>query len=84
MPVVPPAPGPGSRTSTTTTVEPSSGGDHREITIHKEVNEKGNTVTEKDIHKEGVSGSTETHTKRKTQPDGGTTTTRSKITTKQD
>jgi hypothetical protein len=46
------------------------------------IDEKGNSVTEKDIHKEGVSGSTETHTKTETDPDGGTTTTRSKTTTK--
>jgi hypothetical protein len=63
-------------------VAPSPGGDHREVTIHKEVDEKGNTVLEKDIHREGVAGSTDTHTK--TDPDGGTTTSRSKTTTKQE
>ena len=65
-------------------VAPSAGGDHREVTIHKEVDEKGNTVTKKDTYKEGVAGSTETHTKSETDPDGGTTTTRSKTTTKQE
>jgi hypothetical protein len=53
------------------------------MTIHKEVDEKGNTVTEKDIHREGIAGSTETHKKIETDPEGGTTTTRSK-TTKQE
>jgi hypothetical protein len=54
------------------------------VTIHKEVDEKGNTVLEKDTHREGVAGSTETHTKTETDPDGGTTTSRSKTTTKQE
>jgi hypothetical protein len=84
MPGAPPAPLPGASTSTTTTVAPSAGGDHREVTIHKEVDEKGNTVTKKDTYKEGVAGSTETHTKTETDPDGGTTTTRSKTTTKRE
>jgi hypothetical protein len=85
MPVIPPAPVPGPSTSTTTTtVAPSASGDHREVTIHKEVDEKGNSVTEKDIHREGIAGSTETHTKTESDPDGGTTTTRSKTTTKQE
>ena len=83
MPVAPVAPLPGPSTSTTTTtVAPSASGDHREMTIHKEVDEKGNTVTEKDIHREGIAGSTETHTKTETDPEGGTT--RSKTTTKQE
>src|SRR5207302_10049267 len=65
MPVVPLAPVLGPSTSTTTTtVAPSPGGDHREVTIHKEVDEKGNTVIEKDIHREGSAGSAETHTTR--------------------
>jgi len=85
MPLAPLAPVPGPSTSTTTTtVAPSASGDHREVTIHKEVDEKGNTVTEKDIHREGIAGSTETHMKTETDPDGGTTTTRSKTTTKQE
>jgi hypothetical protein len=83
MPVIPPAPVPGS-TVTTTTVAPSPGGDHREVTIHKDVDENGNAVTKKDTYREGVAGSTETHTKTETDPDGGTTTTRSKTTTKQE
>ena len=51
-------------------------GDHREVEIHKDVDKKGNTVIEKDTHREGISGSTETHTKTETDRDGGTTTTR--------
>jgi hypothetical protein len=82
MPVVPPAPLPGSSV-TTTTVAPSTE-DHRAVTIHKEVDENGNTVTKKDTYREGVAGSTQTHTKTETDPDGGTTTTRSKTTTKQE
>jgi hypothetical protein len=83
IPVPPPAPLPGSSTTTTTTVTPSPGGDHREVTIHKEVDEKGNTVTEKDTRREGVAGTSETHTKTETDRDGGTTTTHSKTTTEQ-
>ena len=84
MPVIPPAPVPGPGVTTTTTVAPTPGGDHRDVTIHKEVDENGNTVTKKDTYREGVAGSTETHTKTQTDPDGGTTTTRSKTTTKQE
>jgi hypothetical protein len=68
MPVAPLAPVPGA--STATPVPPAPGGDNREVTIHKEVDEKGKSVTEKDIHKEGVAGSTETHTKTETDPMG--------------
>ena len=80
----PTAPVPGSRVTTTTTGAPSPGEDHRAVTIHKEVDENGNTVTKKDTYREGTAGSTETHSKTETDPDGGTTTTRSKITTKQE
>ena len=62
---------------------PAAPGSH-EVTIHKEADEKGNTVIEKDTHREGIAGSTESHTKTETDRDGGTTTTRSKTTTKQD
>ena len=74
--IVPPplVPVPGS--TTTTTVTPSPDGDHRETTIHKEVDRKGNTVAEKDIHREGIGGSTKTHTKTETDRDGGATITR--------
>ncbi len=64
MPVIPPAPVPGS--TVTTTVAPSPGGDHREVTIHKDVDENGNAVTEKDTYREGIAGRTETHTKTET------------------
>jgi hypothetical protein len=77
IPTPPPPPSPGSGTSTTTnTVAPNPVGDDREITIHKEVDRKGNTVIEKDTHHEGIAGSTDTHTKTETDRDGGTTTTR--------
>ena len=84
MPVAPPAPLAGTSSTTTTTVAPSPGGDHSEITIHKEVDEQGNTVTKKDSYREGVAGSTETHTRTETDPDDGSKTTRSKTTTKQE
>jgi hypothetical protein len=90
MPVAPLAPVPGapvpgpSTSTTTTTVAPNPGGDQREVTIHKEVDEKGNSVTEKDMRREGIAGSIETHTKTETDPDGGTTKTRSETTTKQE
>jgi hypothetical protein len=74
--VVPAPPLPGAATMTTTTVSPSPDGDHREATIHKEVDRRGNTVIEKDVHREGITDSTETHTKTETDRDGGTTTTR--------
>jgi hypothetical protein len=76
IPAPPPPPIPGASTTTTTTVAPSPDGDHREVTIHKEEDRKGNTVIEKDTHSEGIAGSTETHTKTETDRDGGTTTTR--------
>jgi hypothetical protein len=74
-PAPPPPPVPGAST-TTTTISPSPDGDHRETTIHKEVDRKGNTVIEKDVQHEGIAGSTETHTKTETDRDGGTTITR--------
>ena len=81
VPAPPPAPVPGASTTTTTTVTPSPDGDHREVTIHKEVDKKGNAVIEKDVHREGIAGSTESHTKTETDRDGGTTTTRETTTT---
>ena len=75
--VVVPVPPPVSDSSTTTTtVTPRPGEDHGEVTIHKEVDRKGNTFIEKDINREGVAGSTETHKKTEIDRDGGTTTTR--------
>ena len=75
VPAPPPPPVPGASTTTTTTVSPNPDGDHRETTIHKEVDRKGNTVIEKDVHREGIAGSTDTHRKTETDRDGGTTTT---------
>src|SRR5262245_18896872 len=75
IPVPPPVPVPGAGTTTTTTVSPSPNGDHREVTIHREVDRKGNTVIDKDVHHEGISGSTDTHTRTETNRDGGSTTT---------
>jgi len=40
------------------------------------VDENGNAVTEKEIHRQGVAGSTEIHKKTETDRDGGTMTTR--------
>jgi hypothetical protein len=71
-PLPPPTPGPSS--TTTTTVTPSPDADHRDVTIHKEVDKNGNTVIEKDTNREGIAGSTETHKKIETDRDGGTTT----------
>ena len=81
VPVPVPAPGP-STSTTTTTVAPSLDSDHREMNVHKEVDKKGNTVIEKDTHREGIAGSTETHKKTETDRDG--TITHSETTTKHD
>ena len=70
--VAPPAPVPGS--STTTTVAPTPEGGQRSSTTTKGVDINGNQVTKKDVYKEGVEGSTETHTKTQTNPLGETTT----------
>ena len=79
MPPVPPAPiGPSTLPPT---VAPSPDGDHRASTIEKGVDTKGNEVTKKDVVREGVEGSTETHTTTKTDPETGDTTTRSTTTT---
>jgi hypothetical protein len=77
----PPAAGLGSGVTTTA---PNPGGNERDVTIHKEVDEKGNRIIEKDTHREGIAGSTESHTKQETDRNGGTTTTRSKTTTDQE
>ena len=50
-------------------------GDHSETTIHREVDRKGNSVIEKDVHHEGIASSTDTHTKTESDRDGGSTTT---------
>lgn len=71
VPAPPPSSVPETNTTTGTTVAPGPDGDHNEITIHKELDRKGNTV----IEKEGIAGSSDTHTKTETDRDGGTTTT---------
>jgi len=71
---------PGS-TTTTTTVSPTT--DHA-TTITKGVDANGNEIAKKDRYREGIAGSSESHTTTFTDPDGGTTTTRSKSTTKQE
>jgi hypothetical protein len=85
-PAPPPIPAPPSvgvpgSTTTTTTVAPSTG---HTTTITKGVDANGNEVTKKDTYREGVSGSSESHATTATDPDGGTTTTRSKTTTRQE
>jgi hypothetical protein len=77
----PPSVGIPGSTTTITTVSPTT--DHR-TTITKGVDANGNEVTKKDTYREGVAGSSESHTKTVTDPGGGTTTTRSKTTTKQE
>jgi hypothetical protein len=72
MPVVPPVPIPGGSTSTTTTIVP--GGDYRATKTMRSVDPSGNAVTREDSYQEGVTGSTETHTKTQTNPLSGVTT----------
>jgi hypothetical protein len=82
-PTPPPPPSvgiPGS-TTTTTMVAPNTG---HTTTVTKGVDAKGNEITKNDTYREGVAGSTESHTITATDPDGGTTTTRSTTTTKQE
>jgi hypothetical protein len=75
----PPAP----PSSTTTTVAPNAEGGLRATTTQHGVDVNGNPVTQKDIYKEGVAGSSETHSTTTTDPSGGTTTTRSTTTNPQ-
>lgn len=75
---VPPSVGIPGSTTRTTTVSPTT--DHT-TTVTKGVDANGNEITKKDTYREGVAGSTESHTTTATDPDGGTTTTRSKSTT---
>src|SRR5436305_15065448 len=80
IPALPSVGVPGS-TTTTTTVSPTT--DHT-TTITKGVDANGNEITKKDTYREGVAGTSQNHTTTMTDPDGGTTTTRSKSTTKQE
>ena len=68
---------PGS-TKTTTTISPTT--DHA-TTVTEGVDANGNKITKEDKYREGIAGSSESHT-TVTDPDGGTTTARSKSTTK--
>jgi hypothetical protein len=52
--------------------------------ISKRVDANGNEITKKDTYREGVAGTSQNHTTTMTDPDGATTTTRSKSTTKQE
>jgi hypothetical protein len=61
----------------TTTVSPTT--DHT-TTITKGVDANGNEITKKDTYREGAAGTSLTHTTTMTDPDGDTTTTRSKST----
>lgn len=79
--LVPPSVGVPGSTTTTTTVSPTT--DHT-TKITKGADANGTEIESKDTYREGISGSSETHTKTMTDPDGGTTTTRSKATTKQE
>jgi hypothetical protein len=82
-PSPPPTPAPPSvgipgSTTTTTTVGPTTS---HATTITKGVDANGNEITKEDTYREGIAGSTESHKTTVTDPDGGTTTTRSKTTT---
>ena len=77
--VAPPSLGVPGSTTTTTTTSPTT--DHA-TTITKGVDANGNEITKKDSYREGVAGSSESHTTTFTDPDGGTTT--RKTTTKQE
>jgi hypothetical protein len=83
IPTSPPAAAvgvPGS-TTTTTTVSPTT--DHT-TTITKGVDANGNEITKENTYREGIAGSSKSQKTTVTDPDGGTTTTRSKTTTKQE
>jgi hypothetical protein len=77
---IPPPPSvgiPGS-TTTTTTVSPTT--DHT-TRVTKGIDANGGEITTKDSYREGIAGSSETHKTTVTDPESGTTTTRSKTTT---
>jgi hypothetical protein len=81
-PTVPQSVGIPGSTTTTTTVSPTA--DHT-TKITKGVDANGNKIAKKGTYREGIAGSsTETHTKTMTDPNGGTTTSRMKTTTKQE
>jgi hypothetical protein len=65
---------PGSGTSTTTIISPGPNGSYRATTQHS-IDMYRNRVTRKDIYREGIAGSSETHTTAMTDPWDGSTTT---------
>ncbi|MBV8740110.1 MAG: hypothetical protein JO007_23215 [Alphaproteobacteria bacterium] len=74
---------PGSGTSTTTIISPGPNGGYHATTAQHNVDMYGNRVTRKDIYREGIAGSSETHTTTTTDPWGGSTTTRTTTTNHQ-
>jgi hypothetical protein len=56
-----------SRSTSATPVAPTSG---QTTTITKGVDANGNEITKKVTYREGITGSSETHTKTFTDPDG--------------
>jgi hypothetical protein len=74
----PPSVGVPGSTTTITTVSPTT--DHT-TTVTKGVDANGSEITRKDSYREGIAGSSESRKTTVTDPDGGTTTTRSKSAT---
>jgi hypothetical protein len=79
IPEIPP-PASGLSTSTTTTVAPTPDRGYRASTTQTGVDEYGNPVTKKDTYREGVTGSSETHSTTVTDPTGAGTTSQSTTT----
>src|SRR5271167_3890522 len=73
-----PAPG-----TSTTTIAPSPYGGYQATTTRHGVDENGNSVTRKDIYREGIAGSSETDTTTATDLSAGGTTTTHLTTTNQ-
>lgn len=63
----------------TTVIVPKADGGLRATTTQHGVDMNGNPVTHKDIYKEGVAGSSETHSTTTTDPWGNKTTTTTKV-----
>ena len=73
------APGKGSSTTTETT----GPGGSSTTTTKEGMDSKGNAVTKQDAYREGPAGSSESHSKSKTDPASGATTTSKTTTTKE-
>ncbi len=71
---------PGTGSSTTTVTSGPNGS--RTTTTKQGTGWNGNAVTKQDTYKEGVAGSSETHSKTETNPATGGTTTSKTTTTK--